>query len=229
MTGKQSAMEGDAWVLSFIEAENRLLVGGCRRKCLSILKTLRDRHQDNPANPVTTYIMKVRIDLNVKRICRPQSIQRLNRINFFRRSCCTSAKSILVKWNGTSRAQVIASMASYCNSFRACSVDVARITSCRRLTSSAANHPPASKRLPNRPGDSLANCSPIRARQRNSKKNTPANRPFSIGKELQTTMDCIDIDVFQNKIPVFLHCILLLPAKLDLLQYCAFVLTVFCW
>lgn len=59
MTGKQSAMEGDAWVLSFIEAENRLLVGGCRRKCLSILKTLRDRHLDIPANPVTTYIMKV--------------------------------------------------------------------------------------------------------------------------------------------------------------------------
>ena len=61
MTGKQSAMEGDAWVLSFIEAENRLLVGGCRRKCLSILKTLRDRHLDIPANPVTTYIMKVTI------------------------------------------------------------------------------------------------------------------------------------------------------------------------
>jgi hypothetical protein len=60
MTGKQSAMEGDAWVLSFIEAENRLLVGGCRRKCLSILKTLRDRHLDIPANPVTTYIMKVK-------------------------------------------------------------------------------------------------------------------------------------------------------------------------
>lgn len=62
MTGKQSAMEGDAWVLSFIEAENRLLVGGCRRKCLSILKTLRDRHLDIPANPVTTYIMKVRVE-----------------------------------------------------------------------------------------------------------------------------------------------------------------------
>ena len=45
--------------VSFIEAENRLLVGGCRRKCLSILKTLRDRHLDIPANPVTTYIMKV--------------------------------------------------------------------------------------------------------------------------------------------------------------------------
>ena len=36
-------MEGDAWVISFLEAENRLLIGGCRRKCLSILKTLRDQ------------------------------------------------------------------------------------------------------------------------------------------------------------------------------------------
>ena len=43
LTGKQSAMEGDAWVISFLEAENRLLIGGCRRKCLSILKTLRDQ------------------------------------------------------------------------------------------------------------------------------------------------------------------------------------------
>jgi hypothetical protein len=46
--GKQSAMEGDAWVLSFAEAENRLLQGGCRKKCLSLLKTLRDRHLDLP-------------------------------------------------------------------------------------------------------------------------------------------------------------------------------------
>ena len=36
-------MEGDAWVISFLEAENRLLIGGCRRKSLSILKTLRDQ------------------------------------------------------------------------------------------------------------------------------------------------------------------------------------------
>lgn len=41
-------MEGDAWVLSFAEAENRLLQGGCRKKCLSLLKTLRDRHLDLP-------------------------------------------------------------------------------------------------------------------------------------------------------------------------------------
>ena len=58
LQGKQSAMEGDAWVISFLEAENRLLVGGCRRKVLSILKTLRDNHLDLPGNPVTSYIMK---------------------------------------------------------------------------------------------------------------------------------------------------------------------------
>lgn len=58
MQGKQSAMEGDAWVLSFTEAENRLMLGGCRRRCLSILKTLRDRHLDLPGNPVSSYHMK---------------------------------------------------------------------------------------------------------------------------------------------------------------------------
>nr|CAD7456823.1 unnamed protein product [Timema tahoe] len=58
LQGKQSAMEGDAWVLSFTEAENRLLLGGCRRRCLSILKTLRDRHLDLPGNPVGAYHLK---------------------------------------------------------------------------------------------------------------------------------------------------------------------------
>ena len=46
LQGKQSAMEGDAWVISFREAEAALLLGGSRKKCLSILKTLRDRHLD---------------------------------------------------------------------------------------------------------------------------------------------------------------------------------------
>merc|ERR1712228_477251 len=58
LQGKQSAMEGDAWVISFFEAENRLLQGGCRRRCLSILKTLRDGHLELPANPITSYILK---------------------------------------------------------------------------------------------------------------------------------------------------------------------------
>lgn len=53
-------MEGDAWVLSFTEAENRLLLS-CpgRKKTLSILKTLRDRHLDClPGNPVSAYHLK---------------------------------------------------------------------------------------------------------------------------------------------------------------------------
>jgi len=58
LEGKQSAMEGDAWVISFSEVENRLLTGGCRRKVLSILKTLRDGHLELPANPITSYILK---------------------------------------------------------------------------------------------------------------------------------------------------------------------------
>lgn len=51
-------MEGDAWVLSFLEAENRLLQNGYRKKCLSILKTLRDRHLDLPGGPINEYHMK---------------------------------------------------------------------------------------------------------------------------------------------------------------------------
>lgn len=68
LQGKQSSMEGDAWVLNFVEAENRLLQGGCRRKTLSILKTLRDRHlvlyvhNNNPHKekdePITSYHLK---------------------------------------------------------------------------------------------------------------------------------------------------------------------------
>ncbi|KAI5702485.1 hypothetical protein M8J76_003397 [Diaphorina citri] len=58
ITGKQSALEGDAWVMSFLEVEKRLLLGGCRRKCLSVLKTLRNRHLDLPGNPITNYCMK---------------------------------------------------------------------------------------------------------------------------------------------------------------------------
>merc|ERR1711953_1065977 len=58
LQGKQSAMEGDAWAISFTEAENRLLTGGCRRKVLSLLKTLRDHHLELPGNPITSYILK---------------------------------------------------------------------------------------------------------------------------------------------------------------------------
>jgi hypothetical protein len=58
LQGKQSAMEGDAWVISFLEAEHRLLIGGCRRKCLSILRTLRDNHLALPGDPVSSYMLK---------------------------------------------------------------------------------------------------------------------------------------------------------------------------
>lgn len=58
MKDKQSAAEGDAWAMSFKYAEDRLLYGGCRRKCLSILKALRDRHLDVPGQPVVAYHLK---------------------------------------------------------------------------------------------------------------------------------------------------------------------------
>ena len=59
MKDKQSAAEGDAWVVSFHQAETMLLLGGCRRKCLSILRTLRDKHLDLPGRPIENYHMKV--------------------------------------------------------------------------------------------------------------------------------------------------------------------------
>ena len=58
MKDKQSAAEGDAWVICFSQAELMLLQGGCRRKCLSILKALRDRHLDVPGKPIEGYHMK---------------------------------------------------------------------------------------------------------------------------------------------------------------------------
>ena len=58
MKEKQSAAEGDAWVISFLAAETMLLQGGCRRRCLSILRTLRDRHLDLPGKPIENYHLK---------------------------------------------------------------------------------------------------------------------------------------------------------------------------
>ncbi|KAG7243071.1 hypothetical protein INR49_016446 [Caranx melampygus] len=58
LNGKQSSAESDAWVLQFAEAENRLLLGGCRKKCLSVLKALRDRHLELPGQPLNNYHMK---------------------------------------------------------------------------------------------------------------------------------------------------------------------------
>ena len=45
---KQSStsMEGDAWIISLHEAESSLLVGGARKKVLSMLKCIKDRNLD---------------------------------------------------------------------------------------------------------------------------------------------------------------------------------------
>lgn len=58
MKDKQSAAEGDSWAISFNTAEMLLLSAGCRRKCLSILKALRDRHLDIPGKPIENYHLK---------------------------------------------------------------------------------------------------------------------------------------------------------------------------
>jgi putative nucleotidyltransferase len=55
---QQSSSEGDSWIISLNDSEERLLVGGTRRKCLSLLKTLRDRHLDLPGQPVTNNVIK---------------------------------------------------------------------------------------------------------------------------------------------------------------------------
>ena len=48
LQNKQSStsMEGDAWIISLQEAESSLLVGGARRRVLSMLKCIMDRHLD---------------------------------------------------------------------------------------------------------------------------------------------------------------------------------------
>ncbi|XP_031553579.1 protein mab-21-like 2 [Actinia tenebrosa] len=44
--------EGDAWVLSFTEAEELLLSGGCRKLCVSMLKALCDKHLNITGDPI---------------------------------------------------------------------------------------------------------------------------------------------------------------------------------
>ena len=58
MQQQQSSSEGDSWVISFADAEDKLLVNPNHRKCLSILKTLRDRHLDLPGQPINYYTLK---------------------------------------------------------------------------------------------------------------------------------------------------------------------------
>ena len=55
---QSSSTEGDAWVISFYHVEEMLLLGGCRKKCLSVLKCLRDKHLDMPGHPVENYHIK---------------------------------------------------------------------------------------------------------------------------------------------------------------------------
>ena len=58
MQQQQSSSEGDSWVIAFAEAEDKLLVGGTRRKVLSILKSLRDKYLDFPGQPINNYVLK---------------------------------------------------------------------------------------------------------------------------------------------------------------------------
>lgn len=52
-------MEGDAWMMNFLQAEDILLSHGVRRKCLGILKTLKDLYLEPiPDNPISGYILK---------------------------------------------------------------------------------------------------------------------------------------------------------------------------
>ncbi|XP_039266091.1 putative nucleotidyltransferase MAB21L1 [Styela clava] len=55
---RHSNAESDAWVMSFTHSEEVLISGGCRRRCLSILKTLRDRHLDFAGKSLNNYHMK---------------------------------------------------------------------------------------------------------------------------------------------------------------------------
>merc|ERR1712241_1434432 len=57
---KQSStsMEGDAWIISLHEAESSLMVGGARKKVLSMLKGIKDRNLDFQGNPVTVHVLQ---------------------------------------------------------------------------------------------------------------------------------------------------------------------------
>lgn len=54
-THATAAAEGDAWVVGFTQAERALLRGGCRKKCLSVLRALRDAHLEIQGSPVDQY------------------------------------------------------------------------------------------------------------------------------------------------------------------------------
>ena len=56
-SGGGGGLEADAWVMSFPDAEDRLLKGGSRKRCLSLLKALRDRHLSLPGDPVPCRVL----------------------------------------------------------------------------------------------------------------------------------------------------------------------------
>ncbi|RDD38638.1 Protein mab-21-like 2 [Trichoplax sp. H2] len=53
-----SSNESEAWCISFMEIEDKLLERGCRRLCLTILNYLRDTHLKLPGQPLQNYHMK---------------------------------------------------------------------------------------------------------------------------------------------------------------------------
>lgn len=57
-TNGNNTMEGDAWAISMIQAENILLSDSNKKKVFSILKTLRDCHLDYVDSPIDNYIIK---------------------------------------------------------------------------------------------------------------------------------------------------------------------------
>lgn len=105
LQGKQSSMEGDAWVLSFVEAEERLLSSSPgRKKTLACLKTLRDRHLDClPGNPVTCYHLKVFIFFSFYSATYFIAMSHSLSFHLCRLSLCSNVKSILVNVSGMSQ------------------------------------------------------------------------------------------------------------------------------
>ncbi|CAI4232503.1 unnamed protein product [Auanema sp. JU1783] len=63
-----NSMEGDAWAMNMLGAENAL-ISGTRRKTLSILKCLRDRHLDFSGTPITNYILKTLLLYECEKHC----------------------------------------------------------------------------------------------------------------------------------------------------------------
>lgn len=68
-TNGNNTMEGDAWAISMIQAENILLSHSNKKKVFSILKTLRDRHLDYVNSPINNYIIKTLMLFECEKHC----------------------------------------------------------------------------------------------------------------------------------------------------------------